>query len=226
MNKQEWREFRGYFHRVHNIHVKLAERKIKQSASPNQGVATEKQLKILKACLIDKDDTAQLCLLKQMFFWIDLGHLSSRIEAIAAVPDHWQLRPEAQRPQLVIMFAEKKANGKLGKPMYAINIPHYEHSKAPSNSPLPGYKKGQWEGILTLNDNSKVVVNAVSELEAKKVLNAAEKAIDSKYLKGSQTKIGMRKGIELKEIEVMPVKAKYFPTGRKDLSPKSVSKFR
>lgn len=226
MSKQEWREFRGYCQRVHNIHVKLAERKIKQSASPNQGVATEKQLKILKTCLIDKDDTAQLCLLKQLFFWIDLGHLSGRIEAIAAVPDHWQLRPEAQRPQLVVLFAEKKANGKLGKAVYAVNIPHYEHSKAPTTSPLPGYKKGQWEGILTLSDNSKVVVNAFSEFEAKKVLNAAEKAIGSDYLKGSQTKIGKRKGIDLKEIEVVPVKAKFFPTGRKDLSPKSVSKFR
>lgn len=225
MSKQEWREFRGYFQRVHNIHVKLAERKIKQAASPNQGLATEKQLKLLKACLIDKDDTAQLCLLKEMFFWIDLGHLSERIEAIAAVPDHWQLRPEAHRPQLVVLFGERK-NGKIGDAVYPINIPHYEGNKAPSTPPLPAYRKGQWEGILVLSDNSKVTVNAYSEAEAERVLKAAEKVINPKYLKNSQAKIGKRKGIDLKEIEVMPAKAKFFPTGRKNMSPKSIASFR
>lgn len=224
--KQEWRKFRSFLEKVHNIHVKRAIREANLArGNTNKNVPESKRNLLLKECLIDKTDTAQLILLKELFFWIDLGYIDERIQAIAAVPEWWQVRSEAKRPQLVVLYGEKKTSGKIGKAVYPITLPHYEGTKS-SKSPLPAYRKGQHEGILTLSDNSKVIVNAYSEAEAKKVLQAAKQAIKTHYLKGSHIKIGIRKGVELKTIEVVPVKAKYFPTGLQNLSPKWIANFR
>lgn len=225
MSRFDYRKFRTYFIKYHNVHVKLAIRKSKQERSASNGLVISRRLDLLQSCLIDGDDTAQMILLKELFFWIDLGYLSDRIDAVAAVPEWWQLRPEAKRPQLVILYKEQ-SDTKAGRDLYPLTIPHYEGSTPPGHSPIPAYRKGQQEGILTLSDNSKVIVNAYSEAEAHKVLTAAKKCIKPKYLKGSHIKIGERKGQKLKQIQVSPHKAKFFPTGQQDLSPKWVAKFK
>jgi hypothetical protein len=150
---------------------------------------------------------------------------SSECECYAAVPDWWQIRPEAGRPQLVIQFGEDLGNGKIGAPKYAITIPHYKGSK-PSASPLPKYKKGSWEEILTLNDNSKVIVNAENQSEARKVINACQQIISPEYLTNSYLKGGtIRKGKALKEILVIPKMAKFFSTGQQNTIPDWIVRF-
>lgn len=150
---------------------------------------------------------------------------SSECECYAAVPDWWQIRPEAGRPQLVIQFGEDLGNGKVGSPMYAITIPHYKGNK-PKTSPVPGYKKGSWEEILTLNDNSKVVVNAYSQSEARKIINACQQIISPEYLTNSYLKGGtIRKGKALKEISVIPKMAKFFSTGQQNTIPDWIVRF-
>lgn len=138
--------------------------------------------------------------------------------AIAAIPEWWQVRIGADRPQLVVLFGESLANGKTGRSRYPLTIPHYV--KPESFSPtLPSYVKGQWEGILTLKDNSKVIVNAVSEAVAENIINSVKLLINPAMLDGSFIKIGQRKGQILKQILVKPCTAKFFATGQKDTNP-------
>lgn len=147
------------------------------------------------------------------------------IEAIAAVPEWWQVRPGANRPQLVILYAELKQDGKLGRSRYALTLPHY--CKEQAFRPIfPSYRKGQWEGILTLADNSKLIVNAVSQIEATTVINSLKVFIAPKQLEGSFSKVGERKGQELLRIKVVPVSARFFATGQKDTNPDWVKDLR
>jgi hypothetical protein len=139
-------------------------------------------------------------------------------EAIAAVPEWWQVRIEAARPQLVLLFGKLLPDGRVERAKYALTLPHYSGSRT-NIPPIGRYQKGQSEGILTLNDNSKVVVNAVSESEANRVLFQAKQALDPKYLEGSFIKIGPRRGQTIAAITVVPLYGKFFPTGLRDTKP-------
>jgi hypothetical protein len=140
------------------------------------------------------------------------------VEAIAAVPDWWQVRIEGRRPQLVMQFGEVLPNGKIDKAMYVMTIPHYIGGQ--SNTPPVGrYQKGSIEGILTLSDNSKLIVNAISEKEAERVLFQLKQVIDPNYLNGSLIKIGMRRGQALRTITVSPRYGKFFPQGLESMKP-------
>ena len=135
--------------------------------------------------------------------------------AYAVVPESWELRPEAQRPQLIIVFKEKLANGTIGTSPYPLTIPHPIPDK-PKSCPIPDYQKGQWEGILVLKDNSKVIVNAISLEEADRILTVIKGIIYPAYLKGSYQKVGQRKGQALKTINVIGKNAFYFSQGIKN----------
>ncbi|MCV3213026.1 hypothetical protein OGM63_05705 [Plectonema radiosum NIES-515] len=144
----------------------------------------------------------------------------------ATVPEWWQLRPEAQRPQLIYVFAEKKDDGTLGNDYYPMTIPHPKSDKPPEESPFQPYRKGSWEGILTLKDNSKVIINAFDKDGAESFLKEISKLINPKMLEGSFQKLGQRKGQKLKEITVQVIRADYYPEGSKDMKPKWVKNFR
>jgi hypothetical protein len=140
------------------------------------------------------------------------------IDAVASVPDWWQVRIEGKRPQLVIHFAEKRMDGKLGSAMYVVTIPHPSPIK-PLYSPISSFTKGNIEGILTLNDNSKLIVNGLNELEVGRVIEEAILTIDPKRLLGSFSKVGTRRGQALKQIKVYPRYCRYFSTGYRNMKP-------
>lgn len=139
-------------------------------------------------------------------------------ETIAAVPEWWQVRIEGRRPQLVMLFGEQSASGKVGAGHYALTIPHYVGGKT-SKPPIGAYQKGQVEGLLTLNDNSKVIVNCVSESEANRVLLLAKQVIEPTLLEGSFIKMGTRRGQILKAITLSPQYGKFFSTGLQNTKP-------
>lgn len=142
--------------------------------------------------------------------------------AIASVPEWWQLRPEAQRSQLVILFAEVYKTGKLGKSRWSLTIPHYNRPKG-FKPRIPDYEKGSWEGILVLKDNSKIIVNAKSRSECSKVLNALKINVPVEYRtvngKAVKAKIGERINTDLKEVRVTAVRADFYSTGAKNMEP-------
>jgi len=139
-------------------------------------------------------------------------------EAIAAVPEWWAVRVGADRPQLVILYGESLADNKTGRSRYPLTIPYYKFT-GEGLPDFPTYQKGQWEGTLTLRDNSKVTINAVSYNEAARVLGEIKKFIDPEKLDGITQKIGERGGVKLQTITVKPCTAKYFATGQKNTNP-------
>ena len=147
-------------------------------------------------------------------------------ECYAAVPDMWLLRPEHHRPQAVYQFAEIMPDGKMGSPKYAINIPHHL-SERPTSPPIPPYRKGNWEIIYVLSDNSKITIHALNQVEGHMVLNAAKKMVHPTYLTNAYlSKDGLvNTPVPLAKITVKLRMIKYFSKGRKDVKPDWIAKF-
>ena len=148
-----------------------------------------------------------------------------KIDVTAAIPLSWQIRHEGENPQMVIQFAEMKnaASGntpaKYDSAKYPITVPHWKGGKSDKPS-LPPYKKGNWEGILVLKDNSKVTINAQSEAECTKIINAIKPWIKSDMLKDSYFKCGKITTKEpIKQIQVYPKYGRYFGKGQKNNKP-------
>lgn len=153
--------------------------------------------------------------------------IEDAVEKIAlATPESWLIRPEHHRPQMIIQFGEMLANKKVSSPKYPLTIPHPRPNK-PNKSAIPAYKKGNWEIIFVLKDNSKIVIHALNEIEGMKVLNAAKALVLPDYVKdGYLSKSGkVITNTPLSEIAVTPRMAKYFPDGRKSQKPEWIVKF-
>jgi hypothetical protein len=138
--------------------------------------------------------------------------------ALAAVPEWWQLRPEAKRPQLILMCGEKLTGGKIGPAKYVITIPHWKAGKLTA-PPFAEFRKGSIEGILTLADNSKLIINGINSREVERIISILKTSINTDMLKGASQKIGERKGLPFKEIIVIPKEARFFAEGITDTKP-------
>lgn len=156
--------------------------------------------------------------------WLDVFTASAELglkgcecdgTAVASIPDWWQVRLGAERPQLVVVF---KIAGTTA--YHQIAIPHPAISEPPGASPLPPYRKGPYQGQLVLADNSKFTINAASESEAQRMVDAAIRAIASGRI-GSEPRvhIGLRKGVAVKEADMVPIRLDYYPTGQRDMNP-------
>ena len=145
----------------------------------------------------------------------------SKLDLVAAIPISWQIRNEGNRPQLVIQCAEengvdKDGNKKYKSAMYPISVPHWNGTASDSIS-LPSYIKGNYEGIYTLSDNSKVTINAKNEIECKRILNAIKPHISQQYLKDAYFKGGVIvRDKPIKESRVKPRYGRYFQEGQKN----------
>ncbi|GAX42446.1 hypothetical protein NIES4075_34470 [Tolypothrix sp. NIES-4075] len=138
-------------------------------------------------------------------------------EPIAVIPEWWQAR-SFQRPQLVIQYAELLGENKLGRSRWSVTIPHYNKPQKYKPS-FPKYEKGDIEGILVLNDNSKIIINAKNKTECIRVINAFKQFVDPTYLKEIQKpKVGDRAGV-YKKVNVVPVRCHYFSKGQKNNVP-------
>lgn len=213
MSKYEWHKLRSVLIKRHNIHIKRSISKLKLSAKQNNNAATSLQIDVLKHCLIDSNDSINIALEKQMFYWFDLGYIGDRIQAIASVPDRWELKKLSNTPQLVIIYRKIK---KSRSGNYELVIPHYDGSQKPQAF---HYKKGNRSGILTLKDGSTFVVNAHTDTEAERVINHFKKYINSKYLT-NDFKITQRRGKTIDSDEYKPIRADYYPKGKEDNYPK------
>ena len=136
--------------------------------------------------------------------------------AIALIPEHWQVRIGADRPQLVVAYAEV-VDGKAGRGRWPVTVPHYRHG--PSVTPnFPSYTKGNFWARLILRDNSRILINAVSVAEAKRIVNSLKGFVspgmidpDQKIVTGERpaaSAVGVRR--------VAPVFAAYFAKGQQE----------
>ncbi|NER30812.1 MAG: hypothetical protein F6J89_25140 [Symploca sp. SIO1C4] len=167
---------------------------------------------VLRNSLLIKDnDSALQVLNKQIYFYLGL---KDNQQVVATVPEHWSRRIGSERPQLVIIYRPKfPTKGRTGN--YPIHIPHYIGDRNPK---LPEFKKGNWQGMLVLKDNSRLVVNGVSATETEKTINALKRYIKSEYLPGN-FQIKQIKNNRYRELEVVPLRADYYSQGKTNTEP-------
>jgi hypothetical protein len=153
------------------------------------------------------------------------GRHCAECNAIATVPEWWQLRPEAGRRQGIFVYKELRDDNTIGNDPYAITVPHCSLTSAPGSAILNTYRKGNWQGILSLKDNSKLIVNCIDSDECERVITELSKVIDSDYLVGSTQTIGKHKGKPFKQIRVKAQELHFFPNGAKTMKPAYVKSF-
>ena len=140
------------------------------------------------------------------------------IEPVAGVPEWWATRVGTNRPQLVVFFADKTPDGRWGLGRWSLAIPHY--SGGPNLLPdFSSYTRGSNYGRLTLSDNSKLVVNAINESEAERVIASIKGYIEPSFLIDSMESYGQRKGQNIGVVKVWPKYAYFYATGQKNLKP-------
>lgn len=210
MSRRDFPNFKDFSAKVHNIHVKRA---IKELTANKNGLANKRIQDLYKTALITKSDTAQLILLKQMFFWFDLGYLNKKIDSTASIPESWNAKRVRNIPQLVVVYRKLK---KSRSGSYQITIPHYDGTRNPQGI---SYTKGNHVGTLVLKDGSFFVVNAISPTEVERVINFYKRYINTKYL-STDLRLSIRKGKPLAKDEYRPIRADYYPRGQDDDYPK------
>ena len=140
--------------------------------------------------------------------------------SVAAIPDWWQVRLGANRPQLLVLYARKFDDGTWDKPKYVLSVPHWEKTKLETVfGDFPAYDKGDFQGTRVLPDNSKLIVNAVSSDEANRVITKLSAGIPFSMIEFAQTSIADRRGAPLRKITVYPRIVRFFATGQRDLRP-------
>lgn len=136
-------------------------------------------------------------------------------ELVAAQPEWWQGRIGADRPQLVTTF--RKAGTRT---YHQVAIP-WPANVNPSSTPfVSSFLKGNFQGQLTLLDNSKVTVHCSSQTEAERVLDAAIARINP-LLMGPEPLIRFtqRSGYPVGDGEMVATAIAYFDEGQRNLKP-------
>jgi hypothetical protein len=141
-------------------------------------------------------------------------------DSVAAVPDWWQVRLGADRPQLLVSYARKFSDGTWDKAKYIVSIPHWSKGKdATQIGDFPVYDKGSYQGTRVFPDNSKLIVNCLTREESIRVLNKLSNGIDVSLVDRSETSVTDRNGRLLREIKVYPRKCSYYSSGQQNLEP-------
>lgn len=167
----------------------------------------------LKAALrIYKDDSNTDALLKITHFQMYIRKLKG-IDAVATVPEDYEIKAQSKRPQLVIIFRPTSNAIKSGN--YSFVIPHYNGNKTPTIKP---YDKGNYWARLILKDNSYLRINGKTETEALNYLKSLKKFINKKYLTDDIT-TGVYHAKPFKEIKLKPIRADFYPKGKEEMFP-------
>ncbi|MEM9926770.1 MAG: hypothetical protein AAF915_23985 [Cyanobacteria bacterium P01_D01_bin.50] len=201
MSKYEFSRLQNLISKYHNFQV-LREINEKDTKKSRQNIYSK--------LLIKNTYTAQLIILKILFFWISNGNIEKLVNAVVSLPASWSIKPGSFIPQLVIIFRIK---GKTRSGNYSLHIPHYNGEKKPS---LSSYQKGSFMTTLILKDGSSLVVNASSKREGERVVNQFSRYILSKYLSKD---VRHSQNNKVKNDEMIPVRADYYPNGQEEAEP-------
>ena len=219
---RDWRTSQRYIRIGHNKAIRNYFQTVKRGT-------TREALR--NSLLITSFDSADHMLVKMQYFNQYLSGIKT--DTVPVIPEWWQARVGSERPQLVVVFKPKNENNTKGKKSrWSLTIPHFNASISNVERQLrliPDYTKGQYQGVLTLKDNSKLIVYAKSINEAERFIKkiVSSNLIDPKYIVNktrieNDIKLGRANG-NFKEITVTPTSAKYFSTGQKNLQPDWVS---
>lgn len=194
--------------------VKVFDRCIDNPLSPGQKLPLPK----LKTVGVVKGTETDVKLMYDRIFELE-AEQCSKDECVVAVPEWWQVRIGADRPQLAVIYANKLPDGKIGTSRWTVHIPHFA---GPANKfpPLPSYQKGSFFAEATLKDNSKIWVNAVSQEEAERVCRELLALVKPDMVpQPIVIHTGKRGGLNLSDSQVTPKYVHYFSKGLKQLAP-------
>ncbi|MCC5629086.1 hypothetical protein LC613_13780 [Nostoc sphaeroides CHAB 2801] len=147
-------------------------------------------------------------------------------ECVLTLPERYQIPVDGHIPQLILVFREVFENDTWGERMYPMTIPHPKSTTPPENRPLSDYQKGSWELMLTLKDNTKVFINALSMAECQRMIDQIKPLVADVFLENSFQKIGQRQGQQLLEVKVRIFKVDYYAKGTKNAKPSWSKYFR
>ncbi len=208
-NFDSWQHTRDLIRKGHNRDLNRFLLDVKDADEKN---LNNKRAHIKKALRInDKDNSIEIAN-KQLYFRLGLGAADEKLKAVATIPERWNTKPLSTMPQLCIVFrkAKKSRSGN-----YQLVIPHYNGNKQPVVS---YHTKGNRMGILTLKDNSTLLVNAISDREAERVINQLKKYVDPKYMT-TDLKFTEHRGNKIAQDQYKPVRADYYPQGQENAYP-------
>ncbi|MGD1939958.1 MAG: hypothetical protein ACFB0G_01470 [Leptolyngbyaceae cyanobacterium] len=141
-------------------------------------------------------------------------------EVYAAIPDSATFKVPNIVPQLSLQFKES-GNNKGSR--WQITIPRFNEAYKDNLQPFT-YQKGNYRCGLELTDNSKIIVNAITEAEGRRVIAHCSQFVLSEFLTPLEwIKVNKIPSRQFKEVTVVSCHAKYF-TGRLDEPPKWVRK--
>ncbi len=197
---------------THNREVKKYFKPLKTDSENTayRGANTGKEA-IRDCLLIYERDSALVVANKQLLF----ARLTSSMTSFGiSQPESWLTNSHigGDIPQLVITY-RVRGNNKSGN--YTITLPHYSGSK--SINP-PTYTKGNQPIVFNFKDRTKIVVNANSEEEGKRVIKVLLKNCESRFIQDKDNFLILSK-TKIKRQEMKPIKADFFKTGQKDLQP-------
>ena len=140
----------------------------------------------------------------------DLG----RIEPTASIIEHWQLKPESSREMVALMWGEFSSDSPIiGPPKWQTSVPHCSISIMPAASNVWGYRKGSVQLMVTLSDNSKIIMYVFSRAEGERVFGLISPYIPAGFLAGGYTKWGEYKGPPFKPGLLRLRRIDHYPQG-------------
>ena len=133
----------------------------------------------------------------------------------ASVVEHWQIRPEALRPQCIFLWGDTQPNSLIiGPPKWQTAVPYYDFGLAATFSNQFSYIKGSCQGILTLKDNSKVILYAQNEAEVTRIFNRLLPGIRADMREGHFIKLGEYHGPPFSTRTVALRRIDYYDSGQ------------
>jgi hypothetical protein len=166
--------------------------------------ATGKQA-IKSSVLIRSTDSALQCMNKQIMF------TRMQQDDVFSIPESWITKSiGSDIPQLKIIYrtVEKSRSGN-----YDLTVPHYNGSKIINP---PKYTKGNQPVVYNLKDRSKIVVNAISEQEGRRVIEYLLKFVEKKYIDDKKDNFVTPGKTKIKKQAMKPIMADFYPDGQND----------
>ena len=146
-------------------------------------------------------------------------------DAIATVPEWWQIPIENYRPQLIVIYRVLNEDGTFGGTQYAITIPNpnKDYAQRPATKPsFPEYIKGNYQEIFRLKDNTKLIVNCKDDRELKTLMTTLISTIEKEKLPEKSYKTVIHPEGTFNQARVRAWRVDYYAMGRGGTSPRGI----
>lgn len=162
--------------------------------------------------LIYQKDTAPQISAKIHFF---RSYVANKEDEILSFPLQYQTHKLPNIAQLAVIFRPTDKYNESGN--YTLHIPHYNGNRSPN---LTKHTKGNHWAKFTCKDGAAVMAYCSSKAEAIRVVMEMNRYVDRQY-KSNEAKpsTGYISHEPFKELKVKPIRADYFPTGKKKGEP-------